>query len=134
MRRVSAKLGVIAVVLIGAALLIGGNYALSDRNAGRDTTLYAAIYQIGPDGNKLVERIPLEDGGGHRIIPVKGPLGVTHVEVDGARVRVLDSPCPDQVCVMFGWLDAVDDFSACLPNGVLVVVEGPGGPTGGGLR
>lgn len=131
MRKVSARLGVVAVVLVGIGLLIGGNYALSGREAASGGGLYAAVYQIGPDGNTLLERIPLSEDGGHRIISVKGPLGVTHVEVDGARVHVHDSPCPDQVCVAFGWLSAADDFSACLPNGVLVVVEGPEGPVDG---
>lgn len=134
MRRISAKLGVVAVLMAGIALVIGGSHAVTDRNPAGDAALYAAVYQIGPDGNTLLTRIPLSDGGGRRVIPVKGPLGVTHVEVDGTRVHVSDSPCPDQVCVQFGWLSAADDFSACLPNGVLVVVEGPGQPAGGGLR
>lgn len=59
-----------------------------------------------------------------RDIPVPGPLGVTTVRIENGTVRVVSSPCPNQTCVQQGSVDRAGAFIACLPNGVLVTVEG----------
>jgi hypothetical protein len=91
--------------------------------AGAGKGLVASISKIGAKENVLVARIPLTMTTKYQKIAVEGPLGVTIVEVNRLRVRVLDSPCKDRVCVHFGWLDSSRDFAACLPNRVLVTVE-----------
>ncbi|MBU8913195.1 MAG: NusG domain II-containing protein [Spirochaetales bacterium] len=59
-----------------------------------------------------------------RVIEVDGPIGHTHVEIKGNRVRVTESPCRDKICVAAGWLANTGDWTACLPNRVFVRVEG----------
>lgn len=56
---------------------------------------------------------------------VEGNNGtVLSIEIDGGRVRVLDSSCPDQVCVHSGWLSKNGQAAACVPAGVSVRVVG----------
>lgn len=49
---------------------------------------------------------------------------VLSIEIDGGRVRVAHSDCPDQVCVHSGWLSKNGQTAACVPAGVSVRVVG----------
>ncbi len=64
---------------------------------------------------------PLDDA---REIVVEGPIGHTHVVIEGNRVRVTESPCRDKICIAAGWLEHTGEWTACLPNRVFVRVEG----------
>ncbi len=58
-------------------------------------------------------------------VTVEGNNGtVLSIEIAGGRVRVLDSNCPDQVCVHSGWLSKNGQTAACVPAGVSVRVVG----------
>jgi hypothetical protein len=57
-------------------------------------------------------------------LAVPGPLGDTVIEISQGRTRVLSSPCPNQTCVAAGHIRRRGQWTACLPNGVLLVVEG----------
>jgi hypothetical protein len=83
----------------------------------------------GPGGSWV---FPLE---AEEQIEVPGPLGTTVVELRAGRARVLVSPCTNQLCVSAGAIHRRGQWIACLPNSVLVTVEGrePGtsGESGG---
>jgi hypothetical protein len=64
--------------------------------------------------------VPLEED---RIINVPGPLGKTTVETKGGRVRVLDSPCPNKICVSQSWIERPGETIVCLPNRVSITVK-----------
>ena len=55
----------------------------------------------------------------NQIVTVPGPLGETHVEIQGGRVRVKADPSPRQLCVRQGWLKP-GEAAVCLPNRVSV--------------
>ncbi len=55
----------------------------------------------------------------NRIIEVPGPLGVSHVEIHGGRVRIADDPGPRQRCVRQGWIPPGGQ-AICLPNRISV--------------
>ncbi len=59
-----------------------------------------------------------------RVYTVQGALGPVDIEAGGGRARFLHADCPDQVCVKSGWLSLPGRPAACVPNGVLLVVEG----------
>jgi hypothetical protein len=59
-----------------------------------------------------------------RIIEIEGPLGITTLEIAGGRARFIDSPCPDKLCIAYGWLEESGNWTACLPNKVFAAVEG----------
>jgi hypothetical protein len=57
-------------------------------------------------------------------VAVAGPLGETVVEIQGGRARVLSSPCGNQTCVAAGHIRRQGEWAACLPNKVLIAIEG----------
>jgi hypothetical protein len=52
-----------------------------------------------------------------------GPVGKSVVEVDGDRVHMLSSDCPDKVCVNMGWIRSPGQVIVCLPNRVVISLE-----------
>jgi len=59
-----------------------------------------------------------------RSVEVSGPLGNTLVVINGGSVRIKDSPCPNKTCVAAGAIERNGQWVACLPNEVLIRVEG----------
>lgn len=61
-----------------------------------------------------------------RDIAVAGPLGDTHVRIENNSVRIVESPCPDKLCIAMGRIDSNGQWVACLPNRVFVRVKTAG--------
>lgn len=59
-----------------------------------------------------------------RTVEVPGPIGTTMIEISNKTVRVIDSPCRDRICITMGTLTQTGEWSACLPNRVLVRIIG----------
>jgi hypothetical protein len=57
-------------------------------------------------------------------VEVPGPLGITHVHIHDGSVSVSESPCRQKICIASGEISAIGTFIACLPNRVLVRIEG----------
>ena len=57
-------------------------------------------------------------------IYVQGPLGTTVVRIHENQAWVESSPCDNKICVSAGHLRNNGEFAACLPNNVLIMVEG----------
>jgi len=103
--------------LLAAALMLlclGSWAALGRRPPG-------AQLVIDSPGQSL--RLPLD---GDQVLFPQGPLGVSRVEVQGGRARFAASPCPEQRCVLQGWIHRQGETAACLPNRVVLRLEGAG--------
>ena len=59
-----------------------------------------------------------------QIVDVPGPLGVTRIEVQPGRARVLSDPGPRQYCVRQGWLSRAGAVAICAPNEVSLSLAG----------
>lgn len=59
-----------------------------------------------------------------RTVAVPGPLGDTVVAIRQGQVRVLSSPCTEKICVKSGAIARPGQWIACLPNGVIVDIQG----------
>ena len=57
-------------------------------------------------------------------VTIPGPLGNTIIELKDGKARFLSSPCINQICVSSGTIYRRAQWIACLPNIVLVRVEG----------
>jgi hypothetical protein len=86
-----------------------------------------AVYSGAGSGGRVVIRgsgrtwvFPLE---AEERIAVPGPLGETVVGIGGGRAAVLSSPCANQTCVAAGHIGRPGNWTACLPNQVLVSIE-----------
>jgi len=77
-------------------------------------------------------RVLIRGNGGEWAFPVSaeetvvvpGPLGDTVVRIGGSRAWVESSPCENQTCVASGALARRGQWAACLPNSVLLMIEG----------
>ena len=82
-------------------------------------------YGIVESGGDVVHRLDLASD---QQVAVYGPLGKTVIEVKDGRIRVKESPCPHNVCVHMGFKRNDGDVIACIPNRVVVYIEGSKGP------
>ena len=103
-------------ILIGVLLLLSGLSFLAlaaFRGAGQTVV-------VEQDGKVMARRsIAVED-----TLRIEGPLGVTTIQIAGGRARVLDAPCPQQLCVKTGAISNAGAMVVCVPNRVVVRVEG----------
>ena len=70
---------------------------------------------------KRVARLPLT---ADHFAHLQGPLGTTEVEIKNGRARIVRSPCKLKVYIKSGYIQYADRLSACLPNKVVVRIEG----------
>jgi hypothetical protein len=75
--------------------------------------------QVVVSGEQVLS-LDLSRDGVHDIL---GPIGVTRVEVHGGKIRVLSSPCPQQICRHGGWIGAPGTVLVCLPNEIVIRVS-----------
>ncbi len=103
---------VLVVVLV---LLLAGGIAVPFLLAPSEH-LYCEVWQDGV----LLHQIQLAEGYQDSFV-VTGDSDIENtVEIDGERVRIAQSSCPDQVCVQTGWLSRAGQTSVCLPNKLIV--------------
>lgn len=106
----------IVIGVLAVALLAGG--ALLYRQL---TTAQGERAVIEVD-NLPVQTILLDPSAEKRTIKVTGVRGESIVEVDGQFVRMVDSACPDKVCVHAGRKSRPGDAIVCLPNRVVIKI------------
>ena len=74
-------------------------------------------------GGKVVAELSLSRP---RIVEVAGPIGLTRIEIEPGRARVLSDPGPRQYCVRQGWLSRAGAVAICAPNQVSLSLAGGG--------
>lgn len=62
-----------------------------------------------------------------RQIRVQGAIGVSVVQIQSGKVRIMTAPCHHQYCVQQGWLSHPGQIALCLPNQVSVTLLGARG-------
>ncbi len=75
-------------------------------------------------GPRGTTEVPLSS---ERTLDIDGIHGSVLVRVEGGRVRVVESSCPDRICVRQGAVADAGGAIVCAPNGVTVTVGGGGG-------
>lgn len=60
----------------------------------------------------------------NRDIVLEGVLGEAHLTVKDNHIQFVNSPCRDKICIHMGEAAVQGDYLACLPNRVIVTVEG----------
>ena len=53
---------------------------------------------------------------------VEGLIGTTTFQVKGGKVRIIESPCANRLCINQGWASPL----VCLPNEVIITLENQG--------
>ena len=103
----------VLVILLGAALtlLITIKVYSANNEASR-------VVIRGPDKTWI---FPIE---AEETVSVAGSIGTTTVELYGGRAAIISSPCGGQTCVAAGHIHKTGQWAACLPNRVIILVEG----------
>jgi hypothetical protein len=88
--------------------------------------VYGEIWQDG----ECIQRIELADSY-QNVFTLQGESCEYTIEVDGARMRFVDSQCPDHTCERTGWVSRVGDTAVCLPNRALIKIVRADGSSDG---
>jgi hypothetical protein len=54
---------------------------------------------------------------------IAGRLGKSQLEVSDGKIRFIQSPCSQHLCIHTGWLKESGEAAACLPNGISLVLH-----------
>lgn len=72
---------------------------------------------------RVVFTAPLDT---ERTVALAGPLGDTVLAIRQGHACITASPCPHKVCMGMGEVASSGELLACVPNGLLVRIEGEG--------
>ena len=112
----------IPIVTLGDTLLVGILLCMSVLSffihPGRR---FQGVYGIIEAQGHVIRQVKLTED---QEVSVQGPLGETVLEVHQGCIRVKESPCPHKLCIQMGCKERDGDCIACIPNRVVVRVEG----------
>lgn len=112
----STRFWIILVAALLAASLLGTALTLG----GKTRAVTANVYLDG----QCVRSIDLSQVKEPYSFLVDSPAGANTVLVEPGRVCVSHANCPDQVCVMQGWISNSVVPIVCLPNRLVIQIEG----------
>lgn len=107
--------GLLLAALLSAGLLYGRLPLLHPKPA----TLQAVISVRGT----IIRTIPLPAAGRATFV-IPGRVGPATVELDSARLRILEAPCTEQICVRQGWISQPGQSVICMPGEIVIRIEG----------
>jgi hypothetical protein len=106
--------------------------------AGVVCVFSVAVYGTGSDNDSLVVSVEGTDSAwlfpadAKETIAVRGPLGNTVVSIDKGSAYVVSSPCANQLCIAQGKIHRSGGLISCLPNRVVITIQGTRGKADGG--
>lgn len=111
--RYTRDLIIVGALLVAALALFFLMRARQDRDTGTGAQAVVTV-----DGQEI-GRYPLKKSG---TFPLNG--GTNILVVENGEAWVSEADCPDKVCMGMGKISRNGEFIACLPNRLLIVVEG----------
>ncbi|MDR2571849.1 MAG: NusG domain II-containing protein [Oscillospiraceae bacterium] len=105
------------LILLSAVVIASAIAALL---LNRITVSYAYIYH----NNTLTETVNLVEITEPQYITIEGGNGTNVILLERGRVRMLTADCPDGICVRQGWVSRGVTPIVCLPNRVVIRLEG----------
>jgi hypothetical protein len=108
--------GVVAIGVLVLSGVVAASSGLPSSSPGR------ALVSV---GRVVVLTLPLERDA-ERTVSTR--LGRVRLEVADGSVRVVESGCPQQLCVRMGKKSRAGELIACVPNALVVRLEGAADP------
>lgn len=105
------------VVIVALAAAVGAAAAGFWQSGGAATEAQIRIAGGAPQTVTLMQA---------QTLTVPGHLGASVIRIEPGRLRFIDSPCRNRVCVHRGWMSTRGDSAACLPNRISVTLSGEG--------
>lgn len=110
---------VIAVVIILSILPAGIAVLSKTNNENRNIVIRV--------DNKIEKKIALTNTAQSKIYQFNFKNNIGYIEVKAGRVRMLEMDkkiCPNAICSDTGWIDKGYESIVCLPNNIIVTIEG----------
>jgi hypothetical protein len=101
----------IIVIILGALFLFGMQVHLPA----------AANYAVVTQNGVVLKEIECAKD---EIINLPLNNGTMRLETKGGGMRVIDSTCPEQICVHSGWIRKPGQSIICVPNQIVVELKG----------
>lgn len=113
----------------GGGLLRWGDALIGLLAAGVVVAAFVLAYSPAGDARVLVisqagaapQHEPLDRA---RVLEVRGPAGITRIEIEPGRARCAASPGRQDICEASGWLQAHGEVAVSLPNRLTLQVLG----------
>lgn len=112
----------VLIVVLLVVLLVGGFIWLwKNHSQVTDVDVPQVVIEV---NGEIKEQFPLTDlePGDRR--QIEGALGYSVVKGGENKVMMVESPCPDKICIGMGWISHPGEAIVCLPNRVVIRVIG----------
>lgn len=110
---------VISIIIISVLLLsFAGIYIY--KNGIKSDSKIAVIKQDG----KVIKKIDLSSIDKPETFLIESKNGNNNIKVEKGKISIIEATCPDQVCVKAGPISELGDNLVCLPNKLLIAIEG----------
>lgn len=84
---------------------------------------YTGTYaEVTLDG-KPYKKILLSEHRGEEEIEVKTKYGYNTIQIKDDSIGIIDSDCPDKICVKSGFISKPGDLSVCLPHKLMIEIK-----------
>jgi hypothetical protein len=107
----------IILLIVVVSLVLGIGIRLTHNG---NSSKYVVIIVDG----KLYQKIPLFKDLKKSIMMIKSNEGYLFLEIVQDKVRVIDSTCPDKLCIKQGWISHIGESIVCLPNRISISITG----------
>ncbi|HEY5560946.1 MAG TPA: NusG domain II-containing protein [Clostridiaceae bacterium] len=85
-------------------------------------SFYVEIYSKG----KLYKKLPLNKNAKKITFTIHNELGTNVIEIDKAKVKIIDADCPDKICVKAHAISKPGEVLICLPHKLVIKIIGEG--------
>lgn len=111
---------ILIFIILGFSIILAGLVILLNPN----TENSEVVIRI---ENKLVKKIPLENLEISKQYEFEFNNNIGYIEMKNGKVRMLvmdRTICPEAICSNTGWIDKSYQSIVCLPNKIIVTIEG----------
>lgn len=108
------------VLLILLTVVIGVTIFLYSRNFFQKDSKDSSKVSVIKQNNKIIKKVNMRSP---QIFEVHGKHTNT-IEINNGKIRFKHSNCPNKLCTKTGWISKNGDLAVCVPNGVVIQIEG----------
>ena len=111
---------IIIILLLLGSVLVSGIIILNGLNKSKSNIIIKAY-------NQIVKEIPLKNINKSQVYEFKFKDNTGYVEVKDGKVRMIEMSrdiCPEAICSDTGWIDKAYESIVCLPNNIILTLEG----------
>ncbi|HHY06456.1 MAG TPA: NusG domain II-containing protein [Clostridia bacterium] len=105
----------LGLLIIGLLALAGHRFYFQSQTQSNQVIIKAK--------GEVVQTLTLRAGEPLQRLTIEGKKGQAIVETKGLKVRMLEAPCPDQICVQQGWIDSPRQTIICVPNEIVIYID-----------